>query len=59
MDGKFRIDFVLIGAQKNGTTSMAGQLAAHTPVSFCSRKEPGFFNRYDAIGEALAAYHRL
>lgn len=55
----FRIDFVVIGAQKSGTTTLASQLAASSDVSFCAKKEPGFFNRHEPEGGALEEYHRL
>ncbi len=37
-------DFMIIGAQKCGTTSLAAQIAAHPAVSFCREKEPHFFS---------------
>lgn len=37
-------DFFIPGAPKAGTTSLAGWLAAHPGVGFCSLKEPQFFN---------------
>lgn len=54
-----RVDFILIGAQKSGTTSLASQLAAHPQVCFSKVKEPGYFNETDAWEAGLAEYHSL
>lgn len=39
------VDFMIIGAQKSGTSSLAGQLAAHSQICFSKKKEPGYFNQ--------------
>ncbi len=54
-----QVDFMIIGAQKCGTTSLAAQLAAHVDVCFCQIKEPGYFNETDNWQAGLADYHRL
>ena len=54
-----KVDFMVIGAQKSGTTSMARQLATHPAVCFCSDKEPAFFNTCADWRERLAEYHAL
>lgn len=59
MDPSFRIDFIIIGAQKSGTTSLATQLAGHPEICFCQDKEPGFFNSVIDWKEKLQDYHRL
>jgi hypothetical protein len=42
-------DFIIIGAQKAGTTSLYTWMTAHPDVLAARRKEPQFFNRrYDA-----------
>jgi hypothetical protein len=59
MDGTMRVDFMLIGAQKAGTTSLAAQLAAHPQICFCKEKEPGYFHQTADWRAGLDAYHRL
>ena len=55
-----RVDFLIVGAQKCGTTALADQLARHDGVCFASRKEPHFFSRAgDAWRERLPEYHAL
>lgn len=53
------VDFMIIGAQKCGTTSLANQLADHPSVCFCAEKEPGYFNQAGDWRAGLAAYHAL
>lgn len=53
------VDFMIIGAQKCGTTSLAEQLAGHPDVCFCRTKEPGYFNERVDWQSDLANYHRL
>jgi hypothetical protein len=53
------VDFMIIGAQKCGTTSLAEQLARHPQICFCRTKEPGFFNQTTDWQRQLADYHRL
>lgn len=53
------VDFMVIGAQKAGTTSLAAQLAAHPQVCFCKEKEPGFFHKTEDWAEKLDEYHSL
>ena len=38
------VDFMIIGAAKSGTTSLAAQLAQHDQVFFSQPKEPTFFS---------------
>lgn len=40
-----KLDFVLAGAMKSGTSSLAQLLSQHPEVNFCSLKEPHFFVR--------------
>ncbi len=54
-----RADFILIGAQKSGTTSLAAQLAAHPQVCFSKVKEPGYFNKTKNWQAGIAEYHKL
>jgi hypothetical protein len=54
-----RVDFMIIGAQKAGTTSLAAQLAAHPQICFCREKEPGYFHQTADWRAGLDAYHAL
>ncbi len=54
-----KVDFMIIGAQKCGTTTLANQLAAHPEICFCREKEPGFFNRNADWQSKLSDYHSL
>jgi hypothetical protein len=54
-----RVDFMIIGAQKCGTTSLAGQLAQHPQVCFCRNKEPGYFHQTEDWQAGLEQYHAL
>ena len=54
-----RVDFMIIGAQKCGTTSLAEQLASHPEIAFCRIKEPGFFNTTTKWQAELPDYHAL
>lgn len=54
-----RVDFMMIGAQKAGTTSLAAQLAVHPQICFCREKEPGYFHSTEDWEAGLDEYHRL
>lgn len=54
-----KVDFMMIGAQKCGTTSLAAQLAAHRQICFSTTKEPAYFNQEEAWRERLEEYHQL
>lgn len=53
------VDFMIIGAQKCGTTSLANHLAEHPQVCFCDEKEPNFFNTYSPWQEHVKNYHKM
>ena len=53
------VDFMIIGAQKSGTTSLAAQLADHPQICFSEIKEPEFFDSQESWEENLPAYHQL
>lgn len=55
----FRVDFMIIGAMKSGTTDLASKLAHHSRVCFCEKKEPHFFNASKDWASRLVEYHRL
>ncbi len=54
-----RVNFMIIGAQKAGTTSMAAQLADHPQICFSRVKEPGYFNSVTDWQANLDEYHKL
>ena len=54
-----RVDFILIGAQKSGTTSLAYQLRQHPQIGFCRHKEPNFFSRPGEVAADVVEYHTL
>ncbi len=54
-----RVDFMIIGAQKCGTTGLVKQLAGHPEVAFCRVKEPEYFNRTANWRDELERYHAL
>jgi len=45
MHEDWRIDFVIAGAQKCGTTTLDAMLRAHPDIIMCNRKEAHFFDR--------------
>ncbi len=52
-------DFMIIGAQKSGTTSLAYQLAQHPALSISDQKEPHYFSKSKDWQADLARYHKL
>jgi hypothetical protein len=54
-----KVSFMIIGAQKCGTTSLAAQLAAHSQVCFSKTKEPGYFNKMKHWQSDISQYHSL
>lgn len=59
VEGRMQVDFMMIGAQKSGTTGLAAQLAAHPEICFSRIKEPAFFNEVEAWRERLDEYEQL
>lgn len=53
------VDFMIIGAQKSGTTTLAAQLSGHPEVCFCKIKEPGFFSNHVDWAAKVGKYHSL
>lgn len=51
--------FIIIGAQKGGTTSLWTYLRGHDEVFVCSDKEPGFFVEEIAWSKGLGWYEGL
>lgn len=54
-----RVDIIVIGAMKCGTTTLSDLLAKHPGVSFSSNKEPHFFSKEEHWREKLNDYHAL
>ena len=52
-----RVELIVIGAMKCGTTTLADLLARHPEVCFCSNKEPDFFSKDPDWRDHLAEYH--
>ena len=53
------VDFMLIGAQKCGTTSLAQQLATHPQICFSNPKEPEYFNTVSDWRSEIERYHAM
>jgi len=54
-----KVDFILLGAGKSGTTTMADILQSHPEINFCKEKEPNFFSFTDDWKENVDEYHEL
>ena len=54
-----RVKFILIGAMKSGTTTLADQLRCHPEIYIPRFKEPGFFSRNDRYGMGVEWYESL
>ena len=52
-----KVNFIILGAMKCGTTSLATILREHPDIVFSSPKEPQFFSRTDEWRENLDEYH--
>ena len=52
-------DFLIVGAPRCGTTSLATYLGAHPDVFMSARKELNFFNRIEPTPAAIAHYRGL
>ena len=52
-----QIDFIIIGAMKSGTTTLASFLDLHPDVSFCRIKEPNFFLPDSSDYQLGSSYH--
>jgi len=53
------VDFILLGAAKSGTTSLADILSSHPNVCFCQQKEPHFFSKNVDWRERLPQYESM
>lgn len=55
----FKCDFMIIGAMKCATTSLADALAKHPDVGFSNPKEPHFFSSEQNWKENISTYHNM
>ncbi len=53
------VDFMIIGAMKSGTTTLANTLAEHPDICFCQKKEPHFFSKIENWQQHLDSYRSL
>ena len=53
------VDFIIIGAMKCGTTTLAEILSNHPDVCFCRKKEPHFFSKNANWQNCLEEYKNL
>lgn len=54
-----KVNFMIIGAMKSGTTSLSFHLSRHPEVCFCIDKEPDYFSRNENWKEGISGYHSL
>ncbi len=52
-----KVDFIILGAMKCGTSSLATILSLHPDISFSKPKEPHFFSRTNNWKQNLNEYH--
>ena len=55
----FKVDFMLIGAMKCGTSTLAQILKSHPDIGFCKIKEPHFFSKTENWRDNIDKYHDL
>jgi len=54
-----KVDFIILGAQKCGTTTLTSILKKHPALVCCNEKEPHFFSEADNWKKDLDKYHQL
>ncbi|MDZ7821446.1 MAG: sulfotransferase [Candidatus Marinimicrobia bacterium] len=54
-----KVDFIILGAAKCGTTTLYRILKDHPDINFCREKEPDFFSKTEDWKTHLADYHKL
>jgi hypothetical protein len=54
-----KVDFIILGAQKSGTTSLFDILDSHPKLEGCHGKEPHFFSRTEDWKKNFAEYEKL
>lgn len=55
---EFKVDFMILGAQKCGTTSLANILKTHENCVCCTKKEPYFFSHNENWKKNVASYKK-
>lgn len=53
-----KVDFIIVGAQKSGTTTLSRILEQHASISFCNKKEPNFWCSTTDWERDIDAYHQ-
>lgn len=53
------VDFMIIGAMKSGTTTLANTLAEHPDICFSQKKEPHFFSKVEDWQGNIDSYRSL
>jgi hypothetical protein len=53
------VNFMIIGVQKCGTTSLSSHITKHPQINFCKQKEPDFFSKNSNWHKQLKEYHSL
>ena len=54
-----KVNLIILGFQKCGTTTLSEILANHSQINFCSQKEPNYFSNNKNWRENLENYHKL
>lgn len=54
--GKCLPSFIIAGAQKSGTTALAGYLSHNKYISFSKKKEPHHFSKFQSYDKGIAHY---
>jgi hypothetical protein len=52
-----KVGFMIVGAMKSGTSTLARMVELHPDICFSSPKEPQFFSNYDDWRHRLDQYH--
>lgn len=53
-----KVGFIVIGAQKCGTTSLAEILMSHPNIAFCKKKEPHYFSKNPDWKKNIESYYQ-
>ena len=53
-----KVNLIILGFQKCGTTTLSEILANHSQINFCSQKEPNYFSNNKNWRENLENYHK-
>ena len=54
-----KVNLMILGFQKSGTTSLSNILAKHPEINFCSQKEPNYFSNNKNWKKKIDDYHNL